>query len=55
MNIIIDGPDNVGKTTQIRNIKNYFNNLPFHTIHYSNVTQKSIEDTINYSKKLYKE
>ena len=55
MNIIIDGPDNVGKTTQIRNIKNYFNNLPFHTIHYSNIVQKSIEDTINYSKKLYKE
>lgn len=53
--IIIEGPDNVGKTTLINGIKNYFNDYTFHTIHYSNVKQESTEKVIEYSKKMYKE
>lgn len=51
--IIVEGPDNVGKTTLIQNLKNYYNDLTFHTMHYSNVRQDSPESTIAYSKHLY--
>lgn len=47
--------DNVGKTTLINGIKNYFNDYTFHTIHYSNVKQESTEKVIEYSKKMYRE
>lgn len=51
--IIVEGPDNVGKTTLIMNLKNYYNDMTFHTMHYSNVYQDSPEATIAYSKHLY--
>lgn len=37
--IIVEGPDNVGKTTQIRNISKLLNdnNIINHTLHYSNL------------------
>lgn len=55
MNIIIEGPDNVGKSTLINNIKKTFNTSTFHTLHYSNVRQPTIEEHIEYSSLLYKE
>jgi hypothetical protein len=51
--IIVEGPDNVGKSTLIQNLKNYYNDMPFHTMHYSNVRQESPEAVISYSKHLY--
>lgn len=53
--IIIEGPDNVGKTTLIQNLKNHYNNFTLHSVHYSNVRQPSPEKTIEYSTKLYTE
>jgi len=55
LNIIVEGPDNSGKTTLIKKIKNYYNNITFHTIHYSNVKQQNSEFVINYSTKMYEE
>lgn len=51
--IIVEGPDNVGKSTLIQNLKNYYHSMVFHTVHYSNVRQDSPEDTQAYSTKLY--
>jgi len=51
--VIVEGPDNVGKTTLINNIKNNFNDVIFQTMHFSNVKQQSSEDVVEYSKKLY--
>lgn len=53
--IIIEGPDNVGKTTLIQNLKNHYNNFTLHSVHYSNVRQSSPEKTVEYSTKLYTE
>lgn len=53
--LIVEGPDNVGKTTLINNIKNHYNDYTLHTIHYSNVKQSSTEDTIRYTEKLHSE
>lgn len=53
--IIIEGPDAVGKSTLISNIKNYFNDFTLHMLHYSNVKQDTPEKTIYYSKKMYEE
>lgn len=39
----------------IGNLKNYFNNYTLHTLHYSNVKQKTSEEVIKYSTKLYQE
>lgn len=55
MNIIIEGPDNVGKTTLINNLKKELNDRTFHTLHYSNVRQPTPSKHIEYSKKLYRE
>lgn len=52
MVIFIEGPDCVGKDTLIKNIKNKFNEIPFHTLHYSNVNTLNV---IEYSKKLYEQ
>ncbi len=53
--IIVEGPDNVGKSTLIQNLKNKFNNFTFHNLHYSNVKQESPSKTIEYSTKMYTE
>jgi len=55
MKIIFEGPDNVGKTTQIKLIKDKFNKITFHTVHYSAVKHDSIIDCIDYNIKLYSE
>lgn len=55
LNIIIEGPDNVGKSTLIQNIKNHFNYFTFHTLHYSAIKHNSNVESIQYSKKLYEE
>ena len=53
--IIVEGPDNSGKSTLIKNIKNHFNHIAIQNLHYSNVNQSSIEDTISYTKKLHRD
>lgn len=55
MNIIIEGPDRVGKTTLIRNLKNYYNDIKFHTLSYCNVKQDHIQDYQDYANHLYNE
>jgi len=42
MIIILEGVDNTGKSTQIRNIKNYFNDQVFITMCFGNVKQNKI-------------
>lgn len=54
MFIIIEGPDRVGKDTLIKSIKNYYNNIIFQTLHFTNIKQNTKEDVILYNKKLYK-
>lgn len=52
--IIIEGPDNCGKSTQISNIIEYFNNTPFIKANFSNIKSlKTAEEVQKYSKKLY--
>lgn len=55
MFIICEGPDCVGKSTLIQNLKNYYNNYTFHMLHYSGVKQDSADKVINYSEKMYTE
>lgn len=50
--VIIEGPDNVGKTTLIKNIKNHYNDYFLHELHYSNVKQDK-DKVQEYSTKLY--
>lgn len=54
MFIIIEGPDRVGKDTLIKSIKNYYNNIIFQTLHFTNIKQNTKEDVILYNEKLYK-
>lgn len=51
--ILIEGPDNVGKSTLIRNLKNKLNDEVFLTLSFANVKQNSPEEHIEYSKELY--
>jgi thymidylate kinase len=53
--IIVEGPDNVGKSTLIQNIKNQFEDITFHALHYSNVKQSSADAVVEYSTKMYNE
>jgi len=51
MIVILEGPDNVGKTTQIKHIVKYFENHPFHVLKYSKV---DVSDQEYYAKMLYR-
>ena len=51
--IIIEGLDNCGKTTQIKNLVNFYNHIPYHVVHYSALKHDSTEDCIKYNKQLY--
>jgi len=51
--VIIEGPDNVGKSTLIQNLKNSLNDMVFHVLHCSNVKQKNQDAIIKYNKNLY--
>lgn len=53
--ILVEGPDNVGKTTLIQGIQNKLNDIQFHVLHYSNVKQESKEKSILYNKTIYKQ
>lgn len=53
--VIIEGCDNTGKSTLINNLKNYYNKITLHNLHYSNVKQDNISEVIKYNKKLYNE
>ena len=53
--VIIEGCDNTGKSTLINNLKNYYNKITLHNLHYSNVKQENISEVIKYNKKLYNE
>jgi len=50
---IIEGIDNVGKSTLIKNLKNALNDYVFQTLHYSSVKQPTLELNIKYSTELY--
>lgn len=54
MIVIFEGLDNVGKSTQIQEIRKRINKQ-FHLMHYSAIKGLSSEDCLQYSKKLYKE
>lgn len=53
--IVIEGPDNVGKSTLIKNIKDHFNDMSLINLHFGNVKQDSKEDVIAYSKKTFQD
>jgi len=54
MIIIFEGPDNVGKGTQIQKILPYLHDRPTHQLHYSAVTGfNTPEETKEYSEKTY--
>lgn len=53
--LIVEGPDAVGKTTLIQNIRNYFNKNTFKNIHFGSVKHSSTDSYINYNRKLYNE
>lgn len=53
--IIVEGCDNTGKSTLINNLKNYYNEITLHNLHYSNVKQDNTAEVIKYNKKLYNE
>ena len=53
MILIFEGPDNSGKGTLISNIKTYYKNISFHTLHYSNIKGFTSDESIKYGKKLY--
>jgi len=54
MTILIEGPDNVGKSSQIRAIKNHFNKETFATCSLGSVKQNSPEEYIQCSKDYFK-
>jgi thymidylate kinase len=54
MFILVEGTDNVGKSTLIKNIKDYFNDITLHALHYSNVKLPQ-NKAIEYSTKSYTE
>jgi len=54
MNIIFEGLDNVGKTTQIMNIIEHFNKNVFHIIHCVGLKNQKPEEAIKYHKREYK-
>lgn len=51
--ILLEGPDNVGKSTQAKLLLKNLCNLPTHTIHYSNIPELTSEESRTYSFKLY--
>jgi len=54
MKIIIEGIDNVGKDTQIRNIIKHFE-VPFQVLHYYGCPIKNAGMNIKFTKKLYQD
>jgi hypothetical protein len=54
--IILEGTDNVGKSTQAKAIRSHFKDLIFHDLKYSNVPFKADKSYIkDYSRQMYKE
>ena len=52
--LIMEGLDNVGKTSQIKALHKYFlNDKIFQTLHYSGIPEISLEECVNYSTSLY--
>jgi thymidylate kinase len=51
--IVVEGPDNVGKSTLIKGLKNLMSDYIMQSLHYSSVKHKTTEDCIEYNKKLY--
>lgn len=51
--IIMEGPDNCGKSTQIKMLLKYLTDAPTHIIHYSNISGISSNESMKYSKILY--
>ena len=55
LNIIVEGIDNVGKSTLIKNLKNNYNDYVMHNLHYSNVSHSTQDKALEYSNRLYNE
>lgn len=55
MNIIFEGIDNVGKSTQIKLLQKYLIDKPTHIIHYSAISGISTKQSRNYSENLYRD
>lgn len=56
LNIIIEGPDNVGKSTLIRGLKKHFKDTIFHVLHYSALNcdkSKMMEMSQKYYKQMF--
>lgn len=53
--IILEGPDRVGKDTQLKLLLPKLINLPTHIIHYSFFSGLKNEDLLKYNKTLYKD
>lgn len=51
--IIFEGPDNVGKDTQIKLILKSLINFPTHIIHYTNIKDLTNKEIYDYNHKLY--
>ena len=53
MNIMFDGLDNVGKSTQIKLLMKHLIDKPTHVIHYSAISGITPEQSYKYSQQLY--
>ena len=53
MILLFEGPDNVGKSTQIKLLLKYFTDKPTYVIHFSGIPGISPEMARQYSEKLY--
>lgn len=53
--IIVEGPDNCGKTTLINNLTKHYNDLTLHVLHYAGAKHSTAEKTISHCTKLYNE
>lgn len=52
--IVVEGPDNVGKSTLINNLRNTFNNIAFQIVHYSSAPVSGVNNTIDYNTRMYR-
>lgn len=53
MHIIVEGPDNVGKSTLIKNLQNYFNDEVFMVMDFMSVNQLTKDEHIVHNTRIY--
>jgi len=54
LNLIVEGPDRVGKSTLIKNLKKYYNGISFYTLHYEHISLDSKEKQHEYDYRQYR-